>query len=169
VNSQTVIKIGLYTLGALAVVLGFISCIIPSELVSLTQNGHDGAGLKDIHLILPDDVMITMRVSKFFLAHGYPGFNLSDLSQPSSAFFGWAPYRLRFPNLRSPTSLERPTSRSRSSGRNGVHPGTTNGISNGRCANGIPQLLFLPYPRPHSPNHERAWLLARAIHSSMTQ
>lgn len=37
-------------------------------------------------VILQDDVMITMRVSKFFLENLYTGFNLSDLSQPSTSY-----------------------------------------------------------------------------------
>lgn len=39
-----------------------------------------------VHVLLPDDMMITMRVAKFFLAHGYPGFNVSDLSQPATSY-----------------------------------------------------------------------------------
>ncbi len=40
----------------------------------------------DIQVILEDDVMISMRVSKFFLENGYTGFNLNDVSQPSTSY-----------------------------------------------------------------------------------
>tara|TARA_Y100000816_G_scaffold200121_1_gene146899 strand:+ start:13144 stop:14787 length:1644 start_codon:yes stop_codon:yes gene_type:complete len=42
--------------------------------------------IKNIKVILEDDVMISMRVSKFFLENGFPGFNLTDISQPSTSY-----------------------------------------------------------------------------------
>lgn len=54
-----------------------------------------------LFVILPDDVMITMRVAKFFLIHGYPGFNVSDISQPSTSYIlpiVLAPLFYLFPN-----------------------------------------------------------------------
>ncbi|HNP30013.1 MAG TPA: hypothetical protein PKK23_13270 [Nitrospirales bacterium] len=42
--------------------------------------------LKGLYILLPDDVMVTMRVAKFFLISGYPGFNYSDVAQPATSF-----------------------------------------------------------------------------------
>lgn len=44
------------------------------------------AKLQGLYIILPDDVMITMRVAKFFLQSGYTGFNYSDVAQPATSF-----------------------------------------------------------------------------------
>jgi hypothetical protein len=89
-NSRKVVRMGLLALGILAVVLSIISSVASPELapqlVSLPENGPADTRLQDLHLLLPDDVLITMRVSKFFLAHGYPGFNVSDLSQPATSY-----------------------------------------------------------------------------------
>jgi len=42
--------------------------------------------LNNLHILLHDDVMITMRVAKFYALNGYPGFNMTDLSQPATSY-----------------------------------------------------------------------------------
>jgi hypothetical protein len=73
---------------ALLLILSF-ALALPPEFVFLPDNTLGAAApsrLNDTYIILPDDVMITMRVSKFFIAHGYPGFNVSDISQPATSY-----------------------------------------------------------------------------------
>ena len=37
-------------------------------------------------IILADDVMVNMRVSKFYAEHGYTGFSLSEVAQPATSY-----------------------------------------------------------------------------------
>jgi hypothetical protein len=79
------------------VILGFLFLVIflgigyLPEVVIIPPHSWDQSEnwISQFHrtfIILPDDMMITMRVAKFFLLHGYPGFNVSDLSQPATSY-----------------------------------------------------------------------------------
>jgi hypothetical protein len=89
-DGKRLYRLALVAIAAFAIVLALLSRSGMPEVVLLPEHLHAAAcvlrKLKDIHIILPDDVMVTMRVSKFFLAHGYPGFNLTDLSQPATSY-----------------------------------------------------------------------------------
>lgn len=86
-NTSNIRLIILILMLFLAVSLFFSPVIFP-EVVLLFDTSKMGwfDKLSAINIILHDDVMITMRVAKFFLEHGYLGFNLSDISQPATSY-----------------------------------------------------------------------------------
>ncbi len=58
----------------------------PGIIVTSKQVDAFSLTRPDVHITLPDDVMITMRVAKYFAEHGITAYNVGDLAQAATSY-----------------------------------------------------------------------------------